>query len=108
MRISSLKVRGLNSSQKRRAIRDLECKKRPKFSLQETKQGVLSSTTLRSWSFNSDWCFDFIPALGSSGGILLAWHSFWFEVQRVDKSEHALIWFRIYLLDLTPVCIINI
>jgi hypothetical protein len=69
-------VRGLNAPVRREAVRDMVQAVRPKLAcLQETKLAVISpqiATEILGQRFDG---FEYLPANGTRGGIILGWHS---------------------------------
>lgn len=75
MKILSWNVRGLGGVEKRRSIRDCIRKYRPDVIIfLETKKEVMKSRLIRSaiGCESSEWCI--IPAVGTSGRVLMAWN----------------------------------
>ncbi|GMI73679.1 hypothetical protein HRI_001037200 [Hibiscus trionum] len=69
-------VRGLGSSERIRMVRNLIKEKKPKLIfLQETKLANFTPATLRRLGCSKDMSSVFAPALGSAGGLLVAWES---------------------------------
>jgi exonuclease III len=69
-------VRGLNSSSRQSAVRELVASFRAEIvCIQETKMEEISRFSVISW-LGADFAdFVFLPSVGASGGILVAWKS---------------------------------
>jgi mannosylglycoprotein endo-beta-mannosidase len=71
MIVCSFNVRGLGSRVKRRKILDVIRKEKVDFlAIQETKMEVIPETLVRGLWGNCDFDWSYLPAIGSSGGIL--------------------------------------
>jgi exonuclease III len=70
-------VRGLNSSSRQSAVRELVSSFRAEVvCIQETKMEDISRFSVISW-LGADFAdFVFLPSVGASGGILVAWKSY--------------------------------
>jgi DNA phosphorothioation-dependent restriction protein DptG len=74
--ILSWNVRGLNSSARRNVFRDMVLAHRPKMvCLQETKMETVSQQIAQETLDQMIDEFQFLPAQGIRGGILLGWNS---------------------------------
>jgi hypothetical protein len=75
MIVSSFNIRGLGSRVKRRKIREIVQAENLDFlALQETKMEVISTNFVHTLWGNSNCDSAFLPAVGSSGGILSIWN----------------------------------
>ena len=83
-------VRGLNDRARRTVVRSLVAAHRPSFvCLQETK----ISDRVADFAIEilgTTFQYDFVPSVGASGGILLAWSSPAWEVSNVWKGHFSL------------------
>jgi hypothetical protein len=73
-------IRGINATEKWDAVRDkIEESASSIICLQETKREMFDASYIRNFAPRRFDCFDFIPSIGASGGILVLWNNavFW-------------------------------
>ncbi|KAK8696618.1 hypothetical protein V6N13_001750 [Hibiscus sabdariffa] len=91
MRVLSWNVRGLGSQVKRKAIRSLLRKQCIEMTfLIETKLEVVSDNVIKSISWTDAFRYDFVPSLGSSGGIIIIWKQTKFDLEDVCRDSKFL------------------
>lgn len=84
-------IRGINGVEKWDAVRDkIEESACSVFCLQETKKGQFDQQFIRKFAPQRFDCFDFVPPLGASGGILICWNSSHFLDQVIDKQSFGI------------------
>lgn len=82
---------GINASEKWDAIRDkIEESASSIICLQETKHELFDMSYISKFAPHRFDCFDFIPSLGASGGILVLWNSAVFLGTVVDKQRFGM------------------
>lgn len=83
-------VRGLNSEKKWNSIRDKIVESRSDvICLQETKKEFFDASFIRNFCPPQFDSFEFLPSIGASGGILVAWKSTAFLGQLVFSNNYA-------------------
>ena len=84
-------IRGINGTEKWDAVRDKieECASYI-ICLQETKRELFDSSFIRKFAPRRFDCFDFIPSVGASGGILVVWNSAIFSGIVLDKQSYGI------------------
>ena len=83
--------RGLNDRAKRDAVRELVDSLRVNLvCLQETKIAVMDQFIVNQCLGPSFDGFDYLPAVGTRGGILLAWNSSVMSIVNTSKDTHAI------------------
>jgi hypothetical protein len=84
-------IRGLNASGKWDAIRNKidECGCSIIF-LQETKRANIDKSFIRKFAPRRFDCFDFVPSIGASSGLLVAWCSSSFQGTVVEKRSFCI------------------
>lgn len=81
-------VRGLGKAEKRRAVKDLLKKAQPEVVLlQETKLNHTREKTMRNFASAMQYEMEFVPAVGSAGGLLTLWKSSAITVEEVMKGD---------------------
>jgi hypothetical protein len=84
-------IRGLNNSNKWDAVKNkVEESACAVFCLQETKRHDFDSGFIRNFAPRRFDKYDFVPSVGASGGILLAWNSSVFDGNVVDKQRFGI------------------
>ncbi|XP_057452041.1 uncharacterized protein LOC130743833 [Lotus japonicus] len=87
----SWSVRGLGGVEKRRSVKDVIRRCNPEvIILQETKLDNSRLKEIQSFSKSLNCKFDFIPATGSTGGLLTLWKGNILTVEHVIKEERFL------------------
>ncbi|KAH7660831.1 Exodeoxyribonuclease III protein [Dioscorea alata] len=91
MKILSWNVRGLGRPSKRHLVKDFIFSSRADVvCLQESKLQDLHTSTWRSIGGSRLNTFDFLPALGTSGGIIIAWDSSQVLGTLIHKGTYSL------------------
>lgn len=89
--ILSWNIRGINSNGKWDAVHDkIEESSCSVFCLQETKKEPFDQQFVRKFAPWRHDCFDFVPSIGASGGILIGWNSSHFVGQVIDKQAFGI------------------
>lgn len=84
-------IRGINSEAKWDALRSkIDESACSIICLQETKKESFDSLYLRKFAPRRFDKFDYIPSVGASGGILVAWIGSMFDGSVVDKQSYAM------------------
>jgi hypothetical protein len=79
-------IQGINGVEKWDAVRDKIESACSIFCLQETKKEHFDQQFVRKFAPRHFDCFDFVPSVGASGGILIGWSSSHFLGQVIDKQ----------------------
>jgi hypothetical protein len=89
--VLSWNPRGLNESAKRDAVRELvDSLSVNLVYFQETKMVVMDHFVVNQFLGPSFGGFDYLPALGTRGGILLAWNTAAVQISNVVKDSFAI------------------
>ncbi|KAJ1257397.1 hypothetical protein BS78_K056800, partial [Paspalum vaginatum] len=89
--ILSWTIRGINSQPKWDAIgRKIEESACAALYIQETKREHFDMRYIRNFAPKRFDCFDFIPSVGSSGGILLVWNNSIFSGTITERHSFAI------------------
>jgi exonuclease III len=84
-------IRGINASEKWDAVRDkVEESACSVICLQETKKEHFDMSFVRKFAPRRFDCFDFIPSVGASGGILVIWNSSILRGDILDKRSYGI------------------
>ena len=84
-------VRGLNGQVKWDALRNkIDESSCTVVCLQETKREIFDASFIRNFAPRRLDCFDCVPSVGASGGILVPWNSSIFKVVTIAKQQFAL------------------
>ena len=84
-------VRGINATEKWDAVSDkIEESASSVICLHETKRENFDMAYIRKFAPHRFDCFDFIPSLGASGGILVLWNSAVFSGTVLDKQRFGM------------------
>ena len=84
-------IRGINSSDKWDAIRNkIEESNCSVICLQETKRENFDISFIRNFAPRRFDCFDFIPSVGASGGLLVLWASSFFTGVVFEKLQFSI------------------
>lgn len=84
-------IRGINSDNKWDALRNkIDESACSIFFLQETKRDIIDSQYLKKFAPKRYDKFDYIPSVGASGGILIAWISSIFHGITIEKQPFAI------------------
>lgn len=98
MRVLSWNVRGLNSPQRQRCLRDVIAKSKPLFiMLQEVKIKCVDYDILRAIGLHGGWSYHLIPAVGKAGGVLSIWQDTSFSVSEIEIYNNSLCWSGTFL-----------
>lgn len=84
-------TRGINAVEKCDAVRDkVEESTCSVICLQETKKEHFDQNFVRKFAPRRFDCFDYVPSVGASGGIFVAWNSSHFQGQVTDKQSFGI------------------
>lgn len=84
-------IRGINASEKWEAVRNkVEESSCSILCIQETKRQTFDLPYIRNFVPRRFDCYEFVPSMGASGGILIIWNSSIFKGEVIDKQQFGI------------------